>query len=129
MAKDKNRDLTFDIQFFETILSKHAAYDDVIEILGGLYTKAGRIDDGLKMDRKLVKLHPENPTAHYNLACSFALVNKPKDAVESLTLAIELGYRDVEWLAQDPDLESLKQDSDFVALVGQLKTIDKSNHA
>jgi tetratricopeptide (TPR) repeat protein len=128
MAKDKNRDLAFDIQFFETILNKHAAYDDVIEILGGLYTKAGRIEDGLKMDKKLVKLHPDNPTAHYNLACSLALVNKPKSAVDSLTQAIELGYRDVEWLAQDPDLESLKTDSDFVALVGQLKTLEKSNN-
>ena len=127
MAKDKNRDLAFDIEFFETVLSKHAAYDDVIEILGGLYTKAGRIEDGLRMDKKLVKLHPDNPTAHYSLACSLALVSKPKEALESLNQAISLGYRDVEWLSKDPDLESLKDDSEFVALVGQLKSYDKKD--
>ena len=63
----------------------------VIEILGGLYTRQGRIADGLKMDRKLVRLEPDNPTAHYNLACSLALTSDSDGALTALEEAE--GYR------------------------------------
>ena len=55
-------------------------------MLGGLYTKQGRIADGLKMDRKLVRLRPDNATAHYNLACSLALSRRgPRPCMRSST--------------------------------------------
>lgn len=114
-------DHEFEIGFFESILKRDAAYTDVIEILGGLYTKHGRVSDGLKMDRKLVRLLPNNATAHYNLACSLALVKRKADALRALRQAVELGYRDFDWMQQDPDLEGLKHHPDFAALLAQLK--------
>lgn len=110
-------DHEFEINFFETILKRDPAYTDVIEILGGLYTKHGRVTDGLRMDRRLVRLLPSNPTAHYNLACSLALVKRKADALRSLRQAIELGYRDFDWMQQDPDLEVLKDSPIFRALI------------
>ena len=53
MAKDKTHDPVFEISFFESILRRDPNYSEVIEILGGLYTKVGRISDGLRMDRRL----------------------------------------------------------------------------
>ena len=114
-------DPEFEIQFFESVLKRDARYTEVIEILGGLYTKQGRINDGLRMDRKLVRLLPANPTAHYNLACSLALVKRKADALRSLRQAVELGYRDFDWMQQDPDLDGLKNHPDFRALLDQLK--------
>jgi Flp pilus assembly protein TadD len=93
----------------------------VIELLGGLYTKQGRIADGLRMDRRLVKLQPANPTAHYNLACSLALSKRHRDALRTLRHAIQLGYRDLDSMAQDPDLESLKAHPEFESLLVKLK--------
>ena len=110
----------FEIQFFEGVLRRNPRDTDVIEILGGLYTKEGRIDDGLKMDRRLVRLLPDNATAHYNLACSLALKKRKAEAMRSLERAVELGYSDVDWLLQDPDLEDLKQYPAFKALVSKL---------
>ena len=121
MAKDKSHDPEFEMSFYESVLSRDSSYTEVIEILGGLYTKHGRIADGLKMDRKLVKLQPANATAHYNLACSLALSHRKSDALRSLRHAIELGYRDYDWMMQDPDLEELKRHPNFVALLHQLK--------
>ena len=121
MAKVKNRDYEFEIRFFESVLRRSPDYDEVIEILGSLYTKHGRIADGLKMDRKLVKLQPSNATAHYNLACSLALSKRKSDALRSLLQAVQLGYRDFDWMQQDPDLELLKSHPAFVALLQQLK--------
>ena len=121
MSRQKNHDPEFEMRFFESGLRRNAGYTEVVEILGGLYTKHGRIADGLRMDRKLVKLQPANATAHYNLACSLALSRRKADALRSLRHAVALGYRDFDWMQQDPDLEDLKNHPDFVALLEQLK--------
>jgi hypothetical protein len=73
------------------------------------------------MDRKLVKLQPSNATAHYNLACSLALSRRKADALRSLRQAVHFGYRDFDWMQQDPDLEDLKQHPEFLSLLAQLK--------
>jgi tetratricopeptide (TPR) repeat protein len=117
---DKTSDQEFEMTFFESVLKRSPDYTEVIEILGGLYTKHGRISDGLKMDRKLVRYLPENATAHYNLACSLALSKRKADALKSLRRAIELGYQDIEWLMQDSDLTALKEHPDFDAVIAPI---------
>ncbi len=121
MPKDKAHDPEFETRFYESILRRNAGYAAVIELLGALYTRQGRIADGLKMDRRLVKLQPKNATAHYNLACSLALARRERDALGVLKRAIELGYRDFDWMLQDPDLETLKGHPGFRSLLAQLK--------
>lgn len=117
---DKTSDQEFEMTFFESVLKRSPDYTEIIEILGGLYTKHGRISDGLKMDRKLVRYLPENATAHYNLACSLALSKREADALKSLRRAIELGYQDIEWLMQDSDLTALKEHPDFDAVIAPI---------
>ncbi len=121
MPKPTKHDPLFEIEFFEAVHRRCPGYVEVVGLLGGLYTKAGRIADGLKMDRKLVRLEPDNATAHYNLACSLALSNKRPGALRSLRKALSLGYDDLDWMEQDPDLEVLKHDPEFRQLLGQLK--------
>ncbi|HVU39015.1 MAG TPA: tetratricopeptide repeat protein [Opitutales bacterium] len=113
MAKDDNE---FQIGFYEGVLRHNPHDQEVIELLGGLYTKQGRVDEGLRMDRKLVRLAPENPIAHYNLACSLALKRRKADAVRALRRAVETGYRDLQWLREDPDLASLRGHAGFRAV-------------
>jgi len=117
----KTDDPEFEMRFFESVLKRDAAYTEVVELLGGLYTKHGRIADGLKMDRRLVKLLPGNATAHYNLACSLALLKRKAAAIRSLRQAVQLGYTDFDWMQQDPDLDGLKKDPEFNSLLQQLK--------
>ena len=117
----RKEDPAFDITFYESVLRREPAYTDVIELLGGLYTKTGRIADGLKMDRKLVKLQPDNSTAHYNLACSLALSKRKADALRALQEAINRGYTDYDWMSQDSDLESLQASVEFKAILAKLK--------
>ncbi len=121
MSKKENRDPEFEIRFFESVLRRDPGYVAVVEILGGLYTRYGRIADGLKMDRKLVKLQPDNATAHYNLACSLALSQRKSDALRALREAVKLGYRDFDWMMQDPDLDALKKHPAFQTLLEALK--------
>lgn len=119
MAKADDPD--YEMRFFESVLKRDAAYTEVVELLGSLYTKHGRIADGLRMDRRLVRLLPQNATAHYNLACSLALLKRKAAAIRSLRQAVRLGYTDFDWMRQDPDLDGLKQDPAFNSLLEQLK--------
>jgi predicted Zn-dependent protease len=121
MAKSRSHDPEFELRFFESVLRRSPTDALVVELLGGLYTRQGRIADGLRMDRRLVKLQPANATAHYNLACSLALSKRKTDALRSLRNAVELGYDDLDWMQQDPDLDPLKNHPDFRALLRELK--------
>lgn len=116
-----SHDIEFETRFFEAVHKRDPQFTDVIEILGGLYTRQGRIADGLKMDRKLVRLEPDNSTAHYNLACSLALSRRKAEALRTLERAIALGYCDYDWMQQDPDLEGLKGHPAFQQLLARLQ--------
>lgn len=113
-------DHSFEIGFYESVLRREPQYEQVVELLGGLYTKIGRIADGLRMDRKLVRMQPKNATAHYNLACSLALSERKTDALEILARAIDLGYDDAVWMAKDPDLSCFKGEPAFLELLAKL---------
>ena len=59
--------------------------------------------------RKGVKLLPDDPTWHYNLACSLAYFKgREAEALDELELAIDLGFRDRDAIAGDSDLKRLE---------------------
>jgi len=117
MAKTSEADARFETAFYESILRHNPSDAWVLELLGGLYTRQGRITDGLRVDRRIVRLQPRNPTARYNLACSLALLKRPAEALRALREAVALGYRDLEFMAEDPDLASLRTRPEFRRLL------------
>ncbi len=110
----------FDIRFLEQVLVRAGEDVDVLAQLGHLYTRAGRHRDGLAVDRRLVALKPRDLIAHYNLACSLALVKQKARAFAALKKALALGYRDVDHMQKDPDLENLRSDPRWDGLVSAL---------
>jgi len=119
MSTRKNLD--FEMGFFESLHRRMPKDIRVASILAHVYTKAGRIDSGLKMDRKLVRLDPEDPTAHYNLACSLCLKGRMTEAVKVLRDAVSLGYKDFNWMQHDPDLQGLTDHPAFLRLLDDLE--------
>lgn len=118
MAKRDNYD--FELGFFEQVRKRMPSDVRVVSILAHLYTQTGRIDEGLKMDRKLTRLQPEDPTTRYNLACSLALKGRKPEAIKALRTAITLGYQDFQWMRHDPDLESLHDYHGFDKLLREI---------
>lgn len=109
--------LDFELGFFEGLLKRNPDYVDVLRIFGGLLTLKGRLNEGLKIDRRLVRLRPDDALAHYNLACSYALLARPDQSLRTLRRAVELGYRDFRYMCEDHDLESIRQDPRFRQLL------------
>lgn len=109
--------LGFEIGFFEKVLLGDKDNLAALETLGNAYTRCGRIEDGLSIDERLCDLLPDNAIAHYNLACSLSLLGRLDRAIEVLERAIELGYRDFDYLERDPDLENVRRDARYRALI------------
>ena len=113
--------LSFLAEILEAEVQRHPENVEALAELGHIYTRQGRTEKGLSVDRALVRLAPHNPTAHYNLACSLALTGEHELALASLEHAIERGYDDADFMSQDEDLASLRHDDRFVALLQRLR--------
>jgi tetratricopeptide (TPR) repeat protein len=109
--------LEFEIGFFERVLAHEPHNLAALEVLGHAYTRAGEIEKGLEIDRRLAALLPRNAIVHYNLACSLSLLGRIDEALDVLRRAISLGYSDFEFLARDPDLVNVRRDARYLALL------------
>src|SRR5262249_47340152 len=94
---------------------------DVLRVMGNLLTLKGRYAEGLQVDRRLVQLRPSDALAHYNLACSYALLKRPEQALKTLRRAVELGYRDFRYMREDRDLDSIRHDPRFRQLLREFE--------
>ncbi len=109
--------LDFEIEFFGRVLERRPDFVDVLRVMGNNLTLKGRYAQGLQLDKRLISLRPTDPLAHYNLACSYALLKRPDHALRSLRRAVELGYRDFRYMREDRDLESIRNDPRFGKLL------------
>ena len=114
--------LDFEVDFYQKVLSGAPSFTEVLRVQAGNLTTKGRLQDGLAVDKQLVATRPTDPTAHYNLACRYALLKQLDLAFGSLRRAIELGYRDFRFMEQDRDLDSMRKDPRFRALVKEYRS-------
>jgi tetratricopeptide (TPR) repeat protein len=117
MANGTLKDADFQVAFCESILARMPEHAEALALLGEAYTARGEIEKGLQTDLRLSRLKPHSGTVHYNLACSYALMGKKDEALETLKRALELGYSDREHLCNDSDLQSLRDDPRYQTLI------------
>ena len=67
--------------------------------------------------RDLAAAHPEYPALLYNLACCESLAGRKADAIEHLRLALERSDKVRPYLAGDSDLDPLREEQEFQALL------------
>jgi len=117
---DRNQ-IDFELDFFGRVLSAAPEFHEVLRAQASNMTVKGRLQDGLTVDKRLVTLRPDDPTAHYNLACRYALLKQPDLALVTLRKAVELGYRDFHFMEEDHDLDSIRKDPRFRKLVKEYR--------
>ncbi|HMP72885.1 MAG TPA: hypothetical protein PKE55_06425 [Kiritimatiellia bacterium] len=120
MANPDAKAAEVELAFLKKLSNRLPGHVPLLETLGHLYTESGRIAEGLEADLSLTRLCPDVPLYWYNLACSYALSGRDDEAFSSLDRAVSLGYRDVEWIRKDSDLDSIRQDPRFHGMLQRL---------
>jgi predicted Zn-dependent protease len=114
---ERNNYIEFCTRFYEGLYRHRRNDPSVIQILSNLYAMQGDQKNSFRMDRRHVRLEPLNPIAHYNLACDLSLQGKENEAIKSLETAVALGYDDLQWIADDVDLDPIRKNKKFKALL------------
>ena len=109
------------VELCERVLEADPDNIEALGYLGNHCTRSGEYQRGLEIDLRLVRLRPDSARGHYNLACSYALLERPDDAMRELGLACECGFDDAEHMSRDDDLASLRERQDFRKLVGLVR--------
>ena len=117
MSRTDEQTLDFEIEFLEGVVARRPRHVDALTILGHDYTLRGLYEKGLDVDLRLAAILPGESEVHYNLACSYSLVERLDEAAGALDRAIDLGYDDFEFMMADEDLANLRSDPRFIPLV------------
>lgn len=79
--------------------------------------KKGKYNIARKVLQKIVQTEPNNIIGHYNLACVESITYNEDLALDHLSRAFELGYRDFSHVRQDPDLNNIRHLRRFRRLI------------
>lgn len=118
-------DEEFEVWFLEGVLELNPNYIECLMYLGNAYTAMGLFQEGLDIDLRLIKLMPYDSLVHYNLACSYSLLEEINKALSSLQLSIEFGYNDIFHIENDSDLDNLRNSKGYRKLIKKLKESTK----
>ena len=82
-----------------------------------IWSNLGETENALDWAKRSLEIDPEDPQLLYNVACVYAIEGKREDALHCLEEAIDKGYGHREWIEHDSDLNSLRSDPRFKALL------------
>lgn len=82
----------------------------------------GRIDESITWSNKIIAQYPTEGN-YYDATCLYSLMNKPNEALAKLKQAFETGYRDFIHLADDDDVDNIRNLPEFKALVAEWRNV------
>ncbi|MGA2429648.1 MAG: protein kinase [Candidatus Acidiferrum sp.] len=75
-------------------------------------------EESIRHLQTAVALRPGDPNTLYNAACTYGVLGKKREALETFKKAVEAGYSNLNWAVKDTDLDCLHDDPEFQKLVG-----------
>lgn len=75
-------------------------------------------DETIRHLQTAVAFRPGDPSTLYNAACTYGVLEKKAEALETLKKCFAAGYSNRDWAARDTDLVCLHEDPEFRRLVG-----------
>jgi tetratricopeptide (TPR) repeat protein len=76
------------------------------------------IDEAISHLKTAVALRPGDPNTLYNAACTYGVLGRKAEALDTIHKAFACGYGNPNWAANDSDLECLHDEPEFRKLVG-----------
>jgi tetratricopeptide (TPR) repeat protein len=109
--------LDFELDFLGRLLERDPYFVDALRVHGNNLAAKGLDARALQIDRRLVRLVPDDAISWYNLACSYTVLGMIDPGFFALQRALELGYPSLRRLRRDPDLKALRRDPRFARLL------------
>jgi Flp pilus assembly protein TadD len=78
-----------------------------------------RVDDSLRELNLAITLRANEASILYNAACTYALLKKKPEAMDTLREAWEAGFKDSTWVRRAPDLALLREEPEFESCILQ----------
>jgi tetratricopeptide (TPR) repeat protein len=88
---------------------------------GNKYLQAKKYEQAEKQYLAVLELEPKNEIALYNLACAYSLWGKTDEAFVYLKKSIEAGFDDVSHMDKDTDLDPIRDDPRYKALLDPIR--------
>ena len=66
---------------------------------------------------RAVAADPDDPALLYNVACNYAVLGRPEEALVTLEQAVDRGYGDKSWMEHDSDLDIIRSTPRYQALL------------
>lgn len=82
-------------------------------LLAADYAELDRVEDSLRELNLAITLRANEASILYNAACTYALLKKKPEALDTLRKAWEAGFKDSTWVRRDPDLALLRDEPEF----------------
>jgi non-specific serine/threonine protein kinase len=79
----------------------------------------GEKDEAVRHLQTAVALRPNDGNTLYNAACTYGILLRKQEALETIKKAFAAGYGNPNWAAQDSDLDCLHDEPEFQRLVGR----------
>jgi adenylate cyclase len=80
----------------------------------------GELDKGLELAERALGQDEKEPVVLYNVACFYAMKGDHDRSLELLERAVENGWGDLAWLETDSDLDTLRDNDRFKAILEQV---------
>jgi len=78
----------------------------------------GETEESIRHLQTAVALRPNDGNTLYNAACTYGVLQRKTEALETLKKAIAAGYGNLNWASRDSDLDCLHDVPEFRKLVG-----------
>jgi adenylate cyclase len=94
---------------------------DLLLTLAQAHAAMGETDDAIVLADRVLPIVKGDPLLLYNVACAYSLAGAVDSALAALEASAAAGMRDTDWMEQDSDLDAVRSDPRFAALVDRLK--------
>jgi Flp pilus assembly protein TadD len=95
---------------------------------GIVLSRAGEYSQAMELFDRVIREHPENEEGYYGKACCYARQGDTEGAIAALQQAIQIAPRRCcQEARRNPDFDSLRNDQQFISLVGESQSRDRSS--
>ncbi|MEJ2541271.1 MAG: tetratricopeptide repeat protein, partial [Gemmatimonadota bacterium] len=93
-------------------------------ILAVALCRTGQPEEGLEWARRSLEIDPQDAGVRYNVACLYSVEGRVDEALEALAHAVRRGFGNRDWLDRDPDMNPLRDDPRFLALMEEVAAME-----